>query len=184
MLLGCCHCDEIVVPSSSIPSSSTPSASSSGPPTVTVTGCDPPLGGCIGDTIPLTFGTNIVAGPGTQNVCFAAAYLGDFVMHLAALAGDCSPWESSVRAKNSAGCVDIPAKPMWVVGLSITGPGTQTRIICTASATIGGVFGTQATYVLVIGSSPVDCVNSFTLTRTSTNPTAWPFPATIPLYPL
>lgn len=180
MLLGCCHCESSSSSSSSSASSS--GSSSSGVPTIIVPGCDPPLGGCIGDEIPLSFGIDCTATTGSQNACFTSSYLGSHTALFVGGVTDCSPWETAARAKNATGCVDVPASTRWSVGLSITGPGSLTRITCTALATIGGVFGSVAQYRLTVGSSPINCVSTFTLTRTSTNPSGWPFATTIQVY--
>ena len=183
MLIGCCHCgSESTPPSESLPSESTPSSSSVGPPTIIVPGCDPPLGGCLGDEIPLVFGVTCTATTGSQNACFTSAYLGNHVLLFVGGVTDCSPWESAARAKNATGCVDVSSSTRWSVGMSITGPGSITRITCTALATIGGTFGSVAQYRLNIGSSPVNCVSSFILTRISTNLSGWPFATTIQVY--
>lgn len=179
MLLGCCHCGEYVPPSES----STPSSESSGPQTIIVPGCDPPLGGCINDEVPLVFFFNIIPDSGTQNPCFASSYIGDVFVFFDGGPTDCSPWRSSSRAKNvNTGCLDIPAEPRWTIGLSKSG--ALTRITCNAQASIDGFLANVARYRLFIGTSPVNCVDSFTLTRISTNIVGWPFPSTLTVFPI
>lgn len=182
MLIGCCHCDRVLLPpSESIPPSI--SGSSGGVETVTRSTCVPNDHRCADDTAPIAFGFTIPDLGGTP--CHVQ-HKGDFVVYLASNPAVCWPYysvETPIIFPGPAPCSNMaPGNNMWALTIGISG--SNIRVTLGLAAQISGFLSSLGTWVYTGGAYPVDCVTPFTLTKTSTDTTGFPLPTSVTVSPV
>jgi len=179
MLLGCCHCGE-EPPSESIPPSESSIQSSVDTIETVIGGCSPTLRRCLNDTVPLRFTFN-VGKVGTPSAVCHPFYEGAFTLFY--MPGFCYQYETADRAKklNGATCDDVAAETRW--RLIIGAGGSSTGFGLQGLFEIGGFITAIVNYSLSVIPGNINCVNSFTLNRTSQAFT-WGFPATLTISPI
>jgi hypothetical protein len=177
MLLGCCHCGET-------PSESTPSESASSnppPPTVTVPSCTAPR--CFNDVAPLRYLLKLIDPGGSSAPC-QSFYMGDFVVYHTA--NSCFSYLASERPKQLSGatCVDSGSGNRFTLEISGAIFGGNTQFSVQAIYNNGGGNAAIANYFLNAGARDINCVNSFTLTKTTTDSLGFKFPTTLQIVPI
>jgi hypothetical protein len=178
MLLGCCHCGETP------PSESTPSSPSSSGIIETITGgCGtfPVLKRCLNKVAPARFSVAIPDPGGASAVC-QPFYVGSFGLFF--IYNSCFDYISSelVRQLSGATCVDYSsARFRLSIGGAVFGGNTQFSL--QALYRNAGFVVAIASYGLDAGGININCVNSFTLTKGSTDSLGFKFPNTVVITP-
>lgn len=186
MLLGCCHCGQ--EPSDSIPpsESSQPSASDSQPSADVIqtidTNCAPNIRRCLNEIVPIRFGISVTK-VGTPSAVCHPHYEGAFTLFY--VPGECYMFNSAELAKNQSGgsCPDnTSGEPRWRMVI-VGGFGAATQIGVSGLFVSSGFLTTIVSYGLVVSPGNINCVNSFTLNRTS-QAFNWGFPLTLTVNPV
>jgi hypothetical protein len=180
MLLGCCHCGQ--TPSESTPPSQS-SASSSGIIETIIGGCGtfPVLKRCLNKVAPARFSVAIPDPGGASAVC-QPFYVGSFTLFF--ISNSCFEYQSAELVKKLSGatCVDHSAA-RFRAGIGGAVFGGNTQIALQALYHSGGFEVAIASYGLNAGAININCVNSFTLTKSSTDSLGFKFPNTVVITP-
>ncbi len=175
MLLGCCHCAET-------PSDSTPSESQSDGAieTVTVPSCPAPR--CFNDIAPLRFSVTLTDPGGATAPC-QSSYMGTFVLYH--VASSCFSYVAAERPRKLSGasCIDHTSGERFTLNISGAIFGGNTLFSLQAIYNNSGSNISIADYSLNAGARDINCVNSFILTKTSSDSLGFKFPTTCLIVP-
>lgn len=167
-------------------SESTPSesASESSAGFTTTTGNCSSIVRCLNDTAPVVYMLTVADPGGGSGVC-RAFYYGTFNLYVRPVS--CFTYDSSNRPKvNAGGCADHTSQFMWL--LTISGGVTNKPIF----AVTGNLYNAGFLVAIVTYRDPAtgtydpapNCLQTFTLTKTSTDSLGYPFPTTCTIQPI